>query len=177
MGEVTANDANGREWGRIFLAQRRRGRGEERKMNLSVFAARMGEWPSTIGLPWEYFSMRGCILDCRGPIEIDANTTWGFGVRVLTESHDINGGPGVVGKVISRGVYVENGAWIGSYALLVGCRIGAGAIVAAGTVVRCQDVAPGLMVAGNPARVIARWAFKQWIYVPLPECGFYRRLE
>lgn len=155
-------------------------------MNLSQFAARMGEWPKTIGLPWEYFSMRGCVLDCRGPIEISAGSVWGFGVRVLTESHDISYGPGVVGPVIARSVYVEPGAWIGSYALLVGCRIGAGAIVAAGTVVRCQDVAPGVMVAGNPARVIARRIGKQWVYVEAegvalgcdsPGSGFRRMLE
>jgi maltose O-acetyltransferase len=115
------------------------------------------------------------VLDCRGPIEIDASSAWGFGVRVLTESHDIKEGPSILGKVIPRGVYVEKSTWIGSYALLVGCRIGAGAIVAAGTVVRCQDVAPGVMVAGNPARVIARWIGKQWVYVE--NSGFGRRLE
>ena len=144
-------------------------------MNLNQFAAHMGEWPKTIGLSWEYFAIRGCVLDCRGPIEIDKGSTWGFGVRVLTESHDISFGPGVLGPVIARGVYVEPGAWIGSYALLVGCRIGAGAIVASGTVVRCQNVAPGVMVAGNPARVIARWDGKQWAYIV--DSGFGRKLE
>jgi maltose O-acetyltransferase len=107
-------------------------------------------------------------------LEIDAGTIWGLFVRVLTESHDISFGPGVVGPVVPRGVYVEKGAWIGSEALLVGCRIGEGAIVAAGTVVRCQDVAPGVMVAGNPARVIARWYSGQWVYVA--ESGFRRVL-
>jgi len=49
--------------------------------------------------------------------------------------------------------------------------------VAAGTVVRGQDVAPGLMVAGNPARVIARWTGEQWEYLPTEESGYRRRLE
>lgn len=144
-------------------------------MNLNAFAARLGEWPSTIGLPWEFFAVRGCFLDCRGPLIIDADSFWGISITVLTESHDMHAGPGVLGKVVPRGVTVEKGAWIGSKALLLGCRIGAGAVVAAGSVVRCQDVAPGVMVAGNPARVIARWVGSRWVY---PEStGFVRRLE
>jgi acetyltransferase-like isoleucine patch superfamily enzyme len=147
-------------------------------MGLPEQAVRLGKvWPATIGQPWEYFAKRGIMLDCRGPLEIHEGSWWGYGVKVITRSHNIGAGPGQWGGTISRGVYVENGAWIGSYSLLVGCRIGAGSVVAAGTVVRCQDVAPGVMVAGNPARVIARWdgAAKKWMYCP-EESGFERRL-
>lgn len=143
-------------------------------MNQAKFAARLGQaWPATVGLPWEYFEGRGCVIDCRGPLAIAATSVWGFGVRVLTRSHDIKAGPGKVGAVINYPVTVEAGAWIGSYSLLVGCTIGAGAIVAAGTVVRGQTVAPGVMVAGNPARVIARWDGTRWQYV---SDGYERRL-
>lgn len=145
-------------------------------MNLSAFAARLGEWPSTIGLSWEYFARRGCFLDCRGPLTIAADSVWGFAVRVLTESHDISRWP-ELGATVPYGVTVESGAWIGSGALLCGCRIGRGSIVAAGTVVRGQDVAPGMMVAGNPARVVARWDGERWVYLPGEESGYSRRLE
>ena len=133
-------------------------------VNLTGYSGRLGQWRNTIGLPWEYFAIRGCFLDCRSPLVISATSTWGIRVNVLTESHDISGGPGKVGPVVSRPVYVEDGAWIGSYSQLIGCRIGVGAIVAAGTVVRCQDVGPGVMVAGNPARVIARFDGAEWVY-------------
>lgn len=135
----------------------------------------MGKLPATVGLPREYFEKRGITLDCRGPLKIDKRTTWGFGVIVLTESHDIKGGK--VGPVVPYGVSVEAGAWVGSGALLTGCIIGAGAIVAAGTVVRGQTVAPGVMVAGNPARVIARWNGKAWDYLMSGISGYCRRLE
>jgi len=146
-------------------------------MKLNALAGRLGEWPPTIGLPWSYFEVRGCFLDCRGPIRIDATSTWGLGVVVLTESHEIGAGPGRLGPTAPYGVEVDAGAWIASGALLAGCHIGEGAIVAAGTVVRGQDVAPGVMVAGNPARVIARWTGEQWEYLPSEESGYRRRLE
>ena len=133
----------------------------------------LGKLPPTVGLSAEYFSKRGITLDCRGPLVIDKTSIWGFGVVVLTESHDIKSGK--PGAVIPYGVTVDAGAWIGSGALLAGCHIGTGAIVAAGTVVRGQTVAPFVMVAGNPARVIARWDGERWEY--LLDAGYSRRLE
>jgi UDP-2-acetamido-3-amino-2,3-dideoxy-glucuronate N-acetyltransferase len=51
---------------------------------------------------------------------------------------------------------VERGASLGSGALVLGgLRIGAGALVGAGAVVT-RDVAAGEVVAGNPARALAR---------------------
>ncbi|MFN8451419.1 MAG: acyltransferase [Anaerolineae bacterium] len=52
------------------------------------------------------------------------------------------------------GAHIEAGAIIGANAVLLpGVRIGARALVGAGSVVT-KDVAPGMVVAGNPARVI-----------------------
>ncbi len=136
----------------------------------------LGRIPETVGLPADYFKRRGITLDCRGPLVIDKRTTWGFGVVVLTLSHDIRGGPGPIGPVVPYGVRVDAYAWIGSCAVLAGCHIGEGAIVAAGTVVRGQNVAPGVMVAGNPARVIARWIGGKWEYVPGEASGYWRNL-
>lgn len=52
------------------------------------------------------------------------------------------------------GAHIEEGAIIGAnVVLLPGVRVGARALVGAGSVVT-KDVAPGMVVAGNPARVI-----------------------
>jgi len=146
-------------------------------MNLSAQAGVPDPLPDTVGHLREYFVRRGIVLDCSGPLEIHAESHWGYLVRVFTRSHDIHAGPGDLGEAIPRGVYVEAGAWICSDVILCGCRIGAGAIVAAGTVVRGQDVAPCVMVAGNPARVIARWISGRWLYLPEGLSGFSRRLN
>lgn len=145
-------------------------------MNLAMYAGKQGELPATVGLPWEYFEKRGCFLDCRGPLTISPLSYWGFCVHVVTESHDLSEWP-ELGPVTPYGVVVEDGAWIGSNALLLGCTIGVGAIVAAGSVVRGQVVAPLVMVAGNPARVIARWENGAWSYLPAGRSEFRRELK
>jgi maltose O-acetyltransferase len=98
-------------------------------------------------------------------------------VQVITRSHGIFNGPGILNPTIDYGVTVEANAWIGSFCVLAGCRIGADAVVAVGSVVRGQVVGPGVLVAGNPARVIARWNGSSWIYLPFEESGYQTRLS
>jgi len=58
------------------------------------------------------------------------------------------------GGIKSAPVIIEDRAWIGCRVIiLAGVTVGEGAIVAAGSVVT-RDVPPGMLVAGNPAKVI-----------------------
>ncbi len=58
------------------------------------------------------------------------------------------------GEWTMRETHVEDGVAIGANAtILCGLRIGRGALVGAGSVVT-KDVAPGAVVAGNPARLV-----------------------
>ena len=55
---------------------------------------------------------------------------------------------------VLRPITIGNNVWIGCRAIILkGVTIGEGAVVAAGAVVT-KDVAPFMLVAGNPARVI-----------------------
>ena len=112
-----------------------------------------------------YFNERGCRIDARGTFQVHPESRWGFFVTVITLSHQRSKSDTTVdGALVDRPVIVERNAWICSNAVLYNCRIGEGAIVSVGSVVRSQEVAPYVMVAGNPARVIARQIDGEWIY-------------
>ena len=92
-----------------------------------------------------------------GSITIGAAAFFGHRVCVITGTHDIERRGLDRQRAVPRDgcdVHVEEGAWVGSGAILLGpCRIGAHAVVAAGAVVT-RDVAPATVVAGVPARVV-----------------------
>lgn len=70
---------------------------------------------------------------------------------IVRDGHPIGSAP-----FAEKAVHIEDDAWIGfNAAVLKGVRIGRGAIVAAHSVVT-KDVAPGVVVAGNPAREVHR---------------------
>jgi acetyltransferase-like isoleucine patch superfamily enzyme len=76
------------------------------------------------------------------------------GVVLVAGNHRIDG----PGAVRDRGfeeldVEVGDGAWIGAHAVIIGCRVGAGAVVGAGSVVT-EDVPDGAIAVGVPARVV-----------------------
>ncbi|QID19720.1 hypothetical protein G3580_04625 [Nitrogeniibacter mangrovi] len=59
-------------------------------------------------------------------------------------------------ELAERPINIEDDVWIAAGAtILRGVRVGAGSVVAAGSVVT-EDVPSGVVVAGNPARVIKR---------------------
>lgn len=121
----------------------------------------LGQFPTTIQHPEQYFRDRGCFVDCRGEVTIDGTSMFGYGVRILSMSHDIQDG---LGPALSRRVRVDQGAWIASFAILFGCWIQEGAVVSAGAVVSGVIVPAYTMVQGNPAKVVSRYCpdTKQW---------------
>lgn len=92
-----------------------------------------------------------------GSITVAANAFFGHRVSVLTGTHDITRRGRERQLAIpeeGRDIVIEEGAWIGSSAIVLGpCRIGAHAVVAAGAVVT-GDVAAATVVAGVPAHVV-----------------------
>jgi acetyltransferase-like isoleucine patch superfamily enzyme len=92
-----------------------------------------------------------------GEVTVGPYAFFGHDVRVLTGTHDIAKFGRERQTAIQRGgrdVVIEEGAWLASGVLVLGpCRIGAHAVVAAGSLVT-RDVAPYTVVAGRPATVV-----------------------
>ncbi len=97
-----------------------------------------------------------CFIGCSGEIRIGDDVMLGPAVRVYSENHvfartDVT----IKEQGVERGVTViENDCWIGSNTIVLSnVRIGAGSVVAGGSVVT-KDIPAGSVAAGNPARVI-----------------------
>lgn len=110
---------------------------------------------------------RDCFVDCRGVgmLTIADASTWGHEVKIITLTHDPR--PGQRGGVTPRPVTVKRGAFLGAFSLLYNCEVGEDAIVACGTVVRSMIVPARVIVAGNPAAIIARWEAAEERFVTL----------
>lgn len=117
----------------------------------------LGNFPQkNISLLASFVEDHNIFLDCRGELIIEEGTKWGYGVKVLTASHDPNRMPfePVFKEWIPRSVIVRRLAWICSFALLYDCEIGEGALVGAGAVVKGVVIPPWTWVEGNPARPV-----------------------
>jgi acetyltransferase-like isoleucine patch superfamily enzyme len=94
-----------------------------------------------------------CRLDNRGTLRIGDNVSVSSEVCILTADHDPQSET-FSGR--NRTVEIEDYVFIGTRALILpGCKIGRGAMVAAGSVVT-RNVEPFAIVAGNPAKPIGQ---------------------
>jgi maltose O-acetyltransferase len=92
-------------------------------------------------------------LDGRGGIVLGDRVNVSPDVRIITAEHDPHS-PTFEGR--EGPVHVEGRVWIATAAIILpGTKLGHGAVVGAGAVVRGQ-VDPWTIVAGNPARPIGR---------------------
>jgi maltose O-acetyltransferase len=103
-----------------------------------------------------FFNLNCVVLDVC-PVTIGDYTLFGPGVQILTPLHPLDATARrqrEFGKPIDIGADV----WVGGGALiLAGVRIGARAIIGAGSVVT-RDVPEGVFAAGNPCRVVRELA-------------------
>ena len=94
------------------------------------------------------------LLRAAGDVTIGRNVALANRVSLLTSGHEMDDPRARAGRRVLAPVVVEDGAWLGAnVTVLPGVTIGAGAVVAAGSLVRA-DVPPHTLWAGVPARFI-----------------------
>ncbi len=100
-----------------------------------------------------YANVNLVVLDC-AKVRFGANVFIAPNVAIYTAGHPLDVERRNQGLEYAWPVTIEDNVWIGGgVTILPGVTIGEGSVIAAGAVVR-RDVPPGVLVAGNPARVI-----------------------
>jgi maltose O-acetyltransferase len=99
------------------------------------------------------FINTGCVILDSAPVHIGDATLIGPGVQIYCAEHHRDPEKRKAGLEIAKPVNIGENVWIGGGAIiLAGVTIGDDAIIGAGSVVT-KDVASGVTVVGNPARV------------------------
>lgn len=87
------------------------------------------------------------------PIIIGSQCDIGHGVEFVPGSHHIGTRKRRAGEGTALPIEIGDGCWIGARSVILGgVRIGAGVVVAAGSIVTC-DIPDNTLVAGVPARI------------------------
>jgi len=94
-------------------------------------------------------------LDLHGKITLGDNVFFGWGVKILTGTHDIRyTGPKRQFAISSKPVTLETGVWVASFAIILpGSVVGMDSVVSAGSVVK-GTFPPKAVIQGNPARIV-----------------------
>lgn len=99
----------------------------------------------------------GCVFDLGETITIGTQVGLGHQVMILTTSHEIGPRGQRSGEVIRAPVTIGDGAWLGARCIVLpGVTIGAGSVIAAGTVVS-KDIPEDTLVNGSQKISLARW--------------------
>lgn len=95
---------------------------------------------------------RNTLIVCEDNIEIGENCKIAWDVIIMdSDLHAIN----ETSPIINKPVFIEDDVWIGCRSIILkGVTIGAGAIIAAGSVVT-KNIPPRTIYGGSPAKLIA----------------------
>lgn len=114
------------------------------------------DYGSNIRIGRNGFVNYDCVfLDCN-LITIGDNAQIGPGVHIYTALHPLGPETRRSGLEAARPVTIGNNVWLGGRSVILpGVTIGDDSVIGAGAIVT-RDVPPGVVVVGNPARVVKR---------------------
>jgi maltose O-acetyltransferase len=136
-------------WGRLRFSAlvRNRGLGCVCHWNVDL------KYPENLTLGDDVIIGVNASIGAHSPINIGHRVRISKDVQIETAGLDFLSGPAPY-RHQSKPIFIEDGAWIGTRSIILGgVRIGAHAVVAAGSIVT-RDVPPRTLVAGIPAKVL-----------------------
>lgn len=112
------------------------------------------DYGSNISLGDAVFFNFNCVILDVAAVRIGSRVLFGPGVQVYAASHPLRAEERRSGLEFGRPIEIGDDVWIGGGAIICpGVRIGARAVIGAGSVVT-RDVPEGVLAAGNPCRII-----------------------
>ena len=101
-----------------------------------------------------FFANFDCVILDVCEVRIGDNCLLAPGVHIYTATHPLNPFERIAGTEYGKPVTIGNNVWIGGRAVInPGVTIGDNAVIASGAVVT-KDVPAGVVVGGNPAKVL-----------------------
>ena len=153
---VQATDAYNRSYGQPA---------EEREALLRRIVGSMGrdvnleptfrcEFGRNIHLGSHVFANFDCVMLDGAPITIGDNVLLGPKIGLYTANHALDPRERADGACRARPITIGDDVWLGgNVTVLPGVTIGSGTVIGGGSVVT-RSIPPGVIAAGNPARVI-----------------------
>ena len=112
------------------------------------------DYGSNITLGDNVFFNFNCVVLDVAPVRIGSRVLFGPAVQVYAATHPLRAGDRRTGLELGRDVEIDDDVRIGGAAIICpGVRIGARAVIGAGSVVT-KDIPEGVLAGGNPCRIL-----------------------
>jgi len=114
------------------------------------------DYGTNIFLGENFYANHNCVFLDPAEIRIGNNVMCGPGVHIYTTTHPLNAVERASGMEMIAPVTIEDNCWLGGGVILLpGVTIGAGSVIAAGSLVT-RSIPAGVLAMGNPCRVVRR---------------------
>ena len=112
------------------------------------------DYGCNISVGEDFYANANCVLLDVAPIRIGAQTMLAPGVQLATATHPVDPQERTSGRELGMPITIGNRVWLGAGVIVgPGVTIGNDVVVGAGAVI-VKDLPDGVVVVGNPARVL-----------------------
>lgn len=102
-----------------------------------------------------FFNFNCVVLDV-APVTIGSNVLFGPNVQIYAATHPLSSTERKSGLELGKPITIDDNVWVGGGSIICpGVRIGARAVIGAGSVVT-KDIEGGVIAVGNPCRIIRK---------------------